>query len=178
MDSQYEHLGHSANTYEQVLYILYGGAVKRFHNVPCEGAPTVGHHSFHVAMLCYTLTHYAPTPYLLLAALAHDMPEQIYGDIPAPAKRMANDATLAEAESRFNANHNTRVALSENEARILHLADKMAGMLECAVMRGQGNRFVIPVYEKFCSYIKDLLKTNVEREVYDAIERIWNQANG
>jgi len=160
----------------RLWYLLLAGMVQRYHSVPTVTTDTVGEHTFGVAWLCVILWGGLPRAELLLAAVMHDVPELTLGDMPAPAKRilgireqlkkMENDiltGTLGIPVSK----------LTENEQRVLSLADVSDGMLHCCYERALGNRVIEEVYERFLSYTEQLNPNPNERGIIEAIEHIW-----
>jgi 5'-deoxynucleotidase YfbR-like HD superfamily hydrolase len=104
--------------------LIVGGEVQRYHTWPVS-KQTVGCHSWGVAMIAQRLWPKCRKE-LLLAALEHDLGEQVMGDVPAMAKWRApkffEEFEKAEAEARtqfgFNASE-----LSPEEQQVLKLAD-------------------------------------------------------
>ena len=186
MDNLYNHPDKKTDVYQQVLFLLGGGAVSRFHTVPTARGVTVGHHQFHVAWFCYLLwdkTVLAPPVQLIMAALSHDMAEQVWGDVPSPAKRLNGVSdTLERHEYQTLIDNNAYFPLTETEEYTLKLADLAAGMLECVVERGLGNKFVVEPFQRFAAYYRELglgsLNISQEAQIYRAIQHLWEQANG
>src|SRR6267378_8094848 len=64
----------------KVNFIESGGYTQRMHCIPTIHPQSVAAHSFGVAWWCWLLTAGNPSANLLLAALAHDLPEHEVGD--------------------------------------------------------------------------------------------------
>jgi len=116
------------------------------------------------------------------------MAEQVWGDVPSPAKRLAGAAELLEDQERtFLYDNRAFFPLSEEETHILKLADIAAGMLECVQERALGNRFMRAPYERFAEYYVEMgRQANVtydensiptEAKTFNAIQTLWEQAN-
>ncbi|TXH54316.1 MAG: HD domain-containing protein [Desulfurellales bacterium] len=180
-------------------FIFNGGATKRYHTWPVLHNQRIDSHSFGVAMLVARMALSAnledgeglSVP-LLMAALTHDLAEQIVGDMPAPAKR--NMSALLDMEySDFRAKWGemeTQILeqnaqdwdhlISEKQRRWLKLADAMEGAIFCARERAMGNGMMAPVFANFRSYIRELLLANEEpavMEIVNYIDDMWEQVN-
>ena len=140
----------------QLQMICDGGAVKRYHAKPVLITETVGEHSFYVAWLCYIIDPDRCTAKLLLAALAHDLPEWKFGDLPSPTKRLLGSEALGKAEDELLASVGLLQKLSPYEANLLALADRVAGLLYCLRERQMGNQQLEVTFRRYQEYIKDL----------------------
>jgi 5'-deoxynucleotidase YfbR-like HD superfamily hydrolase len=182
VDNLYNHLDQKADIYQQVLFLMNGGAVRRFHTMATIKEITISAHSFRVAWFCYLLDPNAKVQ-LIMASLAHDMAEQVWGDIPSPAKRLNGvNETLEKHEESLLVDNHAYFPLTESEERILKLADCAAGMLECVQERALGNRFVEAAFEKFVGYYEKVpaipINDAVRWKLCNAIIKLWEQANG
>ncbi len=157
---------------KRVDFIRKGGNTKRYHTINTINENTVAHHSFGVAWMIWMIG--VPTVNLLMAALAHDLAEQVTGDISSPTKRrfpeLASMVQLMEDEVLDS--HNMFYQLNEEEARTLKMADRMDGMLFCTNEFELGNRAIIEVYNRYVSYVAELKPVGREWEVYQAIRAI------
>lgn len=113
--------------------IRKGFNVKRFHTLPRIQEETVGHHSANVQAIILRLDPECRRE-LLLAALFHDVGEYYTGDVPYPFKveneKVKEGLKAGEDHYRFvNAIPNFEIDLSEDEYKLLKLAD----MLDCAL---------------------------------------------
>ena len=177
ISSMHERVGLRATTlYQRVLYILGGGATRRFHTFTTIKDVTVGHHSYTVAWLCYLLTE-KPSLNLIMAALAHDTAEQVTGDVPSPTKRLLGaQGQYMELESKLLHDNMANFVLTHDEENVLQLADKMAGMLECAHERNMGNKYVELCYQRWKGYIDNQTLADHELIIYAVVQQIWKEA--
>jgi 5'-deoxynucleotidase YfbR-like HD superfamily hydrolase len=144
LQSMYDRVGRRADVYQQVLYLLGGGQVRRFHTTATLKDVTTGQHQYTTAWLCYLLAD-VPSLNLVMAALVHDTAEQVEGDIPMPTKmRLGLQGTVSKFEADMLCDNHMYFdrALTSAERRTLALANKLAGMLECVHERSLGNRYV------------------------------------
>lgn len=147
----------------QMEMILKGGRVARFHTKPLVKEETVAAHSYLVAWLV-TVVQYpvTPRPELLLAALAHDIPEYVLGDMPSPTKKLVPG--LREEFRRMEAvlfhEHGLpdyEGELGSEDARLLKFADNMAGYLKCVYELQLGNTLLRNTAERYRLYILESL---------------------
>lgn len=156
--------------------VFDGGASKRYHTVDTLRTQDIAAHSFGVAWLCELLTQGKASKNLIMAALAHDLAEYLVGDVPSPTKRALGLSELLhehEYEHLKRADLTYEEKLSSVEVKILKLADCMEGMLFCVRERAQGNKSIFIVYERFMSYIEDMLQNGVERDTFNLINKAW-----
>lgn len=166
----------------QLEFFVAGGAVKRFHTVDCIREQTVAEHSFGVAWLVWALTEGRVSAGLIMAALAHDLAEARTGDVPSMTKRYASigiQMAALEADARSGAG--IEFALTEEEQRMLDLADNLEGMLYCIRERQLGNRGAELWYPRFLSYIRSI-QQSTGNETHTAplpllavIEDLWEE---
>lgn len=164
--------------HERIKFIYDGGCVKRYHTKPTIRENTVGQHSFGVAMFCYLLAGESTTPHLLLAALSHDLAEQVTGDISSPTKRKYPDlaAKVQELEYELLGENNLfweEHALSKEEVETLKLADCLDGMMFCISERSLGNASIADVYHRYYHYCQFHLTTPRRSEVLAAVHHLW-----
>jgi 5'-deoxynucleotidase YfbR-like HD superfamily hydrolase len=170
---------------DQLHFVRRGAETKRFHTAITLQENKVGHHSFGVAWIVRLLRpDMDPTRMglLVMAALEHDTPEHITGDLPAPSKRSMG---LREQFGDFEAVLLGRVALtyslqlSDEEARLLKLADAAEGALFCCSERMLGNKYAVEYYNNFTSYYQEIINWDDQNEA--ALERYirleWMKAN-
>jgi len=114
--------------------------VNRWHCYPDErlrnSGDTIDAHQFRVSVMCAKFAISLKFPdsrreELFFAARTHDEAEKVLGDMPGPAKERfpALAAAYAEAEKTVMAEMGFRWSLTDQEAAILHLADKLDGEL-------------------------------------------------
>ena len=138
---------------ETIKFITSGAAVKRYHTVTTLTQETVGHHSHVVAMFTLLLKPDASRS-LLMAALFHDLAEHQTGDIPSPSKRefgIGNKIEILEHELMASVGI-IMPKLSDEEARILKLADIMQGLFFCVRESYLGNRLMDEIGERYFKY--------------------------
>ena len=167
---------------DRIQFVHEGGAVVRFHQHIGHVLDTDARHSHGVAMLCYFLTDGAPSVNLLMAALTHDLAEQVVGDIPYTAKRNIPGlkATCAAMEQEVLSKYGLAFTLTEAEQRTLRLADALDGMLYCCHEAALGNHTALRrVYTKWLEGLRAGASTysDVERSIVRAVERIWDESN-
>ncbi len=162
----------------KIKYAYDGGAVTRYHTVRTLKPQTVGDHTFGVVFFTTLLTQGKVSRELLLEALAHDLPEQIYGDIPAPAKRALNGSAykLEELEDTLNEEHDMGAGglreLTPQDKRVLKMADILDGMMYCISEMELGNGGMLGVYYRYLQYITDMIPVGLEKEIVEAVRDI------
>lgn len=183
---------HEVEAMSALEFIQGGRASRRFHTMPMLDYQRIDSHSYGVAVLTRVLTPNADPARrarLLEAALFHDLAEHIAGDIPAPIKRGLSKAWRDEYtlyEDLLLARENLEVTLNERDHRVLKLADAADGCLHCIDELMHGNRHIIPIYDKFLSYVMEeqLLMEHPEwREEGELVlsqylDTKWREANG
>lgn len=101
--------------------------VIRCHTEPTRHIQSVGEHTFGVLCLVMELTNGNPSPELVKAALHHDIPEAITGDIPSPAmwrsEALRAGAAVLEDEILEKYALTSASELSKTDLRILRIAD-------------------------------------------------------
>jgi 5'-deoxynucleotidase YfbR-like HD superfamily hydrolase len=146
----------------QRSFIFDGGYSTRFHTVDVHNRQDIASHSFGVAWYCEGLSGGEASKDLIMAALSHDLAEHIVGDVPSPAKRsLGLSKQFQTLEDKYLAENGLMKYfdnLSENDNRILKYADMLEGMTFCLRERRLGNRNVEVVYQRFSSYILELMR--------------------
>lgn len=169
-----------ATMFQQLLFVMGANHVRRYHTVPLLKDDTVASHSFGVAWLCYLLAEGTPSVHLLMAALSHDLPEQVWGDVPSPAKRMLglND-TVNGLEEKTLRQYHCYFELSQSEKRILSMADCFEGMLRCVLERRMGNKTVDNHFRRYADYLSEIgcLSDN-EIAVFKSVQELWRESLG
>ena len=157
---------------ERLDFFAAGADVLRYHTVRTLTQETVGHHSHLVALLC-TLIDPNASRELLMAALLHDLAEQVTGDIPSPAKHQFGiSEQVSEMETKIMRWAGIDFpALTLDEARILKLADLAQGALFCARELSLGNSRMRSVFDRYCSYAHDMVLIGRERELFELIKQ-------
>lgn len=146
----------------QRRFIFNGGNSTRFHTVDVHTRQDIGNHSFGVAWLCELITDGAASKNLVMAALAHDLAEHIVGDIPSPAKRALNIGAMYDTIEGAHLDEagigSYSLHLTPEERSILKFADMLEGMTFCVRERKVGNQNVEIIFNRFRSYIMELLE--------------------
>jgi 5'-deoxynucleotidase YfbR-like HD superfamily hydrolase len=157
---------------ERLDFFAAGADVLRYHTVRTLQQETVGHHSHQVALLC-TLIDPNASRALLMAALLHDLAEQVTGDIPSPAKRQfgINDQVSAMEAKILRSVGIDFPLLTMEETRTLKLADLAQGAMFCARELTLGNSRMRSVFDRYCSYAHDLVLIGRERELFELIKQ-------
>lgn len=151
-------------------FLMNGADVKRFHTVNTLNTESVGHHSHGVAVICF-LFDPEPSKELLTAALFHDLAEQFTGDIPSPAKRelgIGKDVSDLEIDI-LRRSGVFMPALSDENARVLKLADIAHGMLFCLKEIRMGNHQIVIVFNRYVSYAENMALSETEKRVFNTI---------
>lgn len=177
---------------DTLRFIRKGLGVSRYHQRYTAVKDTVGKHSAGVATLLLLLHRPTmPRAQLLAAALVHDVPEAITGDIPSPAKRaMSYDARAAlnKQEEDMLEVHGLNWSLDGVEKSLLKLADSLDGLIFCTEERNRGNKEVVEVGEVYVGYVNELLVrhgsmfmerldlTHINELSLNIIDQ-WDQAN-
>lgn len=157
-------------------FIMRGSEVSRYHTVVTIKGETVGHHSHGVACLVLILNQSASRN-LMIAALLHDLSEQYTGDIPSPAKReFGIGAQVSELELLLM----ERVGiifptLSEEEKRVLKLADIAHGALFCVRELSMGNSNVAVVYDRYMAYAHNMGLSGTEERLFNLISEMRHE---
>jgi len=148
-------------------FIMAGGAVQRFHTMRTIHPQNVAEHSFGVAWLVYLLTGGKPSAALLLAALGHDLAEHVTGDLPAPAKRaLGLGPQFAAAEdAAASAAGLLLPPLTDDEAKVLKLADTLELVLYCQRELAMGNSRMREIALRGIEYAHELRPLTPNQEL-------------
>jgi 5'-deoxynucleotidase YfbR-like HD superfamily hydrolase len=152
-------------------FLQAGSEVVRYHTITTLVKETVGHHSHGVAMICMILDP-SVRGNVLRAALLHDLPEHVTGDIPSPAKRIHGigaQVKSLEADLMCQAGFSERY-LEPREQRLLKLADLAQGAMFCAREITLGNRKMSAVMGRYLEYARAMNLSGVEKELFNIIE--------
>lgn len=145
---------------EQLKLVLDGGHVVRFHTKPTIKEETVAEHSYLVAwLIALMMGKDVPRGELLLAALQHDLPEHILGDMPSPTKKgLGLGDMFREKEQLIYAKAGMpdyEAMLDDSEAELLKFCDNMAGYLKCRYEASLGNRQLHGIALRYQEYLRD-----------------------
>lgn len=140
-----------------MIDILSYAHTRRFHTVPTIGYQTVAEHSGRVAMMLMMICE-NPSANLLKAALIHDLPECVTGDIPAPAKWRNPDLSQAlhRIERKFEDDTGLFVELNSEEEMLLKFADSLECGFFCVDQMMLGNRNLEPSYHNIINHLNVL----------------------
>jgi len=142
-----------------------GGRVRRYHTVDLVRPQTVAEHVYGVMSIIMVLTRHRPSPALMIAALAHDAPEAVTGDIPAPTKRLMRqwgdgDKDIIEEwerevfmEAGVTEALDAQDALYPGERDLLKKADMLEGLRYCQREYNLGNTAIAPIAERYVEYL-------------------------
>ncbi len=160
-------------------FVRRGLAVRRYHQRYTAVVETVASHSAGVAMFLIMMNEELPSGRLLAAALCHDLPEGVTGDIPSPAKRamgvQAKDE-LDQYEHELLDKRNLVFTLTTDEHRQLKLADCLDGFAFCIEELRRGNRNIIEVGNRYREYLAACgTETVREAEVLMTLDRQWKE---
>ena len=130
-----------------LLEVLSGGDVKRYHTLPTIGEQTVANHSWGVAMILNWLEPEISKT-AMLKALTHDVAEKQTGDIPAPTKWKNKSLAkrLAGLERKIEKELGVDYVLTEKEQVLFKQADMFELLLYCVKQRSLGNVNVNTVF--------------------------------
>lgn len=127
---------------EKVKQARLGGRVERCHIIPHVCSYTNAHHSWNVLILVWYLF---PEHWWKVASvvMSHDVPEGIFGDIPAPVVRYTNSLkpTLARAENMYlrDIDLPTDAGLTEEEYAAYKACDRLDLYLWCMEQEDLGS---------------------------------------
>lgn len=150
----------------RIDFVRAGMGVQRYHQRYTHVIDSVGKHSAGVALWLMLMNEQLPSAQLLAAALVHDLPEWVTGDIPAPAKRVMSAsarADLACEEDKQLKDNGFDYDLTENEERQLKIADYFDGLSFATEEMRRGNREIFEVGEKYIDYLYTLLYEDSSR---------------
>jgi len=161
---------------EQIDFLYQAGETRRFHTWPVLRERTIAHHSWHVAMIAYTLYGQEEpgiTGLFLMACLTHDMAECKMGDLPSPGKRAMEEhfpnfrAKWGEAEEKLLSEYSFDYDkfLTDEERRRLKFCDSAEGAFYCINERAMGNKLIDTAYENFCNYLAEVSDSTYSSEL-------------
>lgn len=139
------------NTMNLIRIFRAGGCTRRFHNTPMTRPEDVAQHTFGVISIIRALYHPSIPPSILLcAALEHDLPEQMTGDIPSPLKWkssvIAEELWTLEEQWWEETGIKQIKNLTPDEEQILKAVDMLDMIIKCKEELGMGNRGRLAVY--------------------------------
>jgi len=151
--------------------------VGRFHTVPTIRAQSVGEHTFGVLAILFEIGQGDPDFNIdvIYAALQHDTPEAITGDVPAPAKWLypAVEVGLRAAERYVKDSFELRgVAMSPRQTQMIKFADALELTIYSIEELDMGNRHMAVMAFNALSAIQknDLYSVNpAATELYNEV---------
>lgn len=139
---------------EHACLMRDAAAVQRYHTVRTLRQQTLADHTFGVMML---IRHIYPDARreVYLAAMHHDLPEFVTGDMPAPAKAASPAlAILLEEAERGTAPLYEEFGLTPHEESVLKWCDYMELVLWCLEEVQMGNAYAGPPARKALTWLR------------------------
>lgn len=158
----------------QVDAVVRSAKVKRYHIQNTQQTQTVGEHTYGVVWLVYLLSGGACSKPLMLAALMHDTPEYVTGDVPAPVKKLGEIKSVFDdmEKSVFDELFLNFPELNEEEHGLLKLADCLEGALFCLSEAQRGNRLIKTCLLEYIKYINTLAPTGLGLQIFDNVKEL------
>jgi 5'-deoxynucleotidase YfbR-like HD superfamily hydrolase len=146
-----------ASNVNEVLDVLDGGEVKRYHTLSTIGEQTVGSHSWGVAVILNWLKPDISKT-AILKALTHDVAEKLTGDMPAPTKWNNKDLALelALVEKNIEKNLGVDYELTPEEKEFFKQSDLFELLFYCVNQRSLGNTNVNVVFSNGVEKLVDM----------------------
>ena len=140
-----------------VLNVLDGGEVKRYHTMLTIGEQSVASHSWGVAVILNWLKPDISKT-AILKALAHDVAEKRTGDMPAPTKWNNPDLAkeLSVVEKNIEAELGVDYDLTEEEHEYFKQSDMFELLMYCVNQRSLGNTNVNVVFSNGVEKLVDM----------------------
>lgn len=181
-------MAYSEELIVRLNFIDRGRSTRRFHAMEMLDHQRVDAHSFGVAAFTTIIVpncDWERRARLLLAAMAHDLPEHITGDIPGPAKRILSMREHLHAyEEALLGDAGLLVRLDERDQRVLNIADSADGVAHCIAERRKGNTNARRAFLNYWDYLNDeqklfnpLLSTSAPVEEGEETLRVWLSQN-
>lgn len=169
-----------ADMIDKIRFMRAGLNTRRYHQRYTAEIDTVGKHSAGVAGFILLIYGEAlPPSSLLAAAICHDLPEAVTGDIPSPAKRSWTNsakAALEETETYLLKKHDLDYTLSTDEQRLLKVADVFDGLMFCIEEVNRGNREVDTVGDTYATYMSSLtFGSSRETHIANILNQMWQE---
>lgn len=166
-------------------WLRAGGYTRRYHGWRTIKDDTVGQHSYNVTNIILVLRPDCRKE-LVVAGVRHDSPEHVTGDMPADTKRRVPGAKamMDAAEEVAWADIDIAdpcLALTDEEYRVMKLADYFDGMMFSIQERSMGNQYMDIVFERYSSYMHKMLDgfpPAIEHEIFEALQGAWVSAGG
>jgi hypothetical protein len=169
----------------EVIFLRDAAAVKRFHTKRTIREDTLARHSFGVMQIIQCVFPECRKE-LLLAAMHHDLPEYITGDIPAPAKRNSPQlAVILEEMEKGTTPLYQDFGLTPAEEFVLGWADRMELALWCIEEVTMGNRYCIAPIHNVMKWMGETMQSPaagpyfaVPRHVREVMETLYASVAG
>jgi 5'-deoxynucleotidase YfbR-like HD superfamily hydrolase len=141
----------------ELLNVLDGGEVKRYHTLATIGEQTVGSHSWGVAVILNWLDPHI-SKHAILKALTHDVAEKQTGDMPAPTKWNNKDLALelALVEKKIEQDLGVDYDLTPQEQELFKQSDLFELLWYCVNQRSLGNTNVNVVFSNGVEKLVDM----------------------
>lgn len=148
--------------------------VQRCHTMPTVYRQSDGEHTFGVLAIILTIWPNASTD-ILKAALYHDAPEAISGDMPAPAKWRHRDlgSAMDVVEEAIAVEFQLTTVLNSFEERVLKYADIMEFAMFACEEIDMGNRLMCTQFFNAMQAFNRLRLTDITpegMELYDYVK--------
>jgi 5'-deoxynucleotidase YfbR-like HD superfamily hydrolase len=160
--------------YERLKLMRVAGRVLRCHTTPLIHRQTVGEHTFGVLNILLAILGSRIHDYkyhkMLIAAIYHDAPEAITGDVPANTKwnYPLIEEGLKAAEEKIECEYDLfRIDPSSEEGRLLKFADGMELAIFCLEEMRMGNRNVEKMAYRIFEAIEKRGLVDITPEAYD-----------
>jgi 5'-deoxynucleotidase YfbR-like HD superfamily hydrolase len=142
---------------KNLIDILSGGEVKRYHTMKTIGEQTVANHSWGVAVILNWLKPDI-SKVALLKALSHDVAEKRTGDMPAPTKWNNKDLAceLRRVEKEIEEELGVDYDLDAEEQEYFKQSDLFELLLYCVNQRSLGNTNVNVVFSNGVEKLVDM----------------------
>ena len=146
-----------ASNTREVLNVLEGGEVKRYHTLATIGEQTVGSHSWGVALILNWLKPDISKT-AILKALTHDVAEKQTGDMPAPTKWNNKELALelSTVEKGIEQKLGIDYELTAEEKEFFKQSDLFELLLYCVNQRSLGNTNVNVVFSNGVEKLVDM----------------------
>lgn len=172
---------------EQAAFLRAGGYTRRYHGWRTIKDDLVGSHSYNVANLVMLLRPDCRKE-LLMVAIRHDSAEWIAGDSPSDVKRQVPELKVAldAYEDKVFADIGlTLPDLTDDEYKVLKIADNLDGLMFCVQEREMGNLLIVPVFNTYNRYLRAQLAplsfrddAPPEHKIYNDLSERWNRLGG
>lgn len=163
--------------------LMRSSRTKRWHNRSTLHIQTVGEHTYNVLWLLVYITEGKVSPALMNAALAHDMPEYVTGDVPKLVKELPGIRQALEAQERVVFDQLGFPAFQESNLTgpdqvLLKWADALDGALFCAWELKMGNRLLEGPFKHYLDYLEVLNQGGLHmpraRAILAHLNEVWH----